>query len=150
MGIDTIVPIIGEHSERKVIKPERLEKILVSAAKQSLKGAVPVLQEQISVKDFIKKSQFSPNTIKLIAYCTNADKVSLKQILAEAAANKNATPKEVADIVILIGPEGDFSPAEVDLALSNGFKPLTLGQSRLRTETAAVFACACVYSSLGE
>lgn len=150
MGIDTIVPIIGEHSERKVIKPERLEKILVSAAKQSLKGAVPVLQEQISVKDFIKKQQFSSNTIKLIAYCTNADKVSLKQILDEAAANKNATPEEVADIVILIGPEGDFSPAEVDLALSNGFTPLTLGQSRLRTETAAVFACACVYSSLGE
>lgn len=147
MGVDTIVPVIGEHSERKIIKPERLEKILVSAAKQSLKGAIPVLSEQISVKEFIKTANFSSDAIKLIAYCGPMDKVSLNEVLLHS--NKTATCNKAAEIVILIGPEGDFSDGEVQLALERGFKPLTLGNSRLRTETAAVFACACVYSCLG-
>lgn len=147
MGIDVIVPAIGEHSERKIVKPERLEKILVSAAKQSLKAAIPVLSEQISVKEYIKSSNLSSNAIKLIAYCGDKEKVSLNEVLE--SAKKTAACGKAAEIVILIGPEGDFSEQEVQLALENGFKPLTLGKSRLRTETAAVFACACVYSCLG-
>jgi len=136
MGVDTVVPVIGEHSERKVIKPERLEKILVSAAKQSLKGAVPVLADAVSVKQFIKEASSLPG-IKLIAYCGEREKITLAQAIAQAGGLPHLT--------ILIGPEGDFSPAEVDAAIAAGFKPLSLGDSRLRTETAAVAAVAGVY-----
>ena len=153
MGVDVVVPVIGEHSERRVIKPERLEKILVSAAKQSLKGAIPVLEEAVTVKDFIKKCAAAEDSsvagdaiaaggeVKLIAYCGEQEKVTLAQAVQKAAA---ANP-EAPHITILIGPEGDFSPAEVDAAIEAGFSPLTLGDSRLRTETAAVAAVAGVY-----
>ena len=140
MGVDTVVPVIGEHSERKVIKPERLEKILVSAAKQSLKGAVPVLQGAVSVKQFLKDSASRPG-VKLIAYCGEQEKITLREAvqLAKEILPDNPT------LTILIGPEGDFSPAEVDAAVAAGYRPLTLGDSRLRTETAAVAAVAGVY-----
>ena len=153
MGVDVVVPVIGEHSERRVIKPERLEKILVSAAKQSLKGAIPVLEEAVPVKDFIKKCAAAEDSsvagdaiaaggeVKLIAYCGEQEKVTLAQAVQKAVA---ANP-EAPHITILIGPEGDFSPAEVDAAIEAGFSPLTLGDSRLRTETAAVAAVAGVY-----
>lgn len=158
MGVDAVVPVVGEHSERRVIKPERLEKILVSAAKQSLKGAVPVLREAVSVKQFIEDSVSAPG-VKLIAYCGEQEKVSLAQAVAEAkalasGAVEGAAGGDVAGasgnpgkpcITILIGPEGDFSPAEVGAAVEAGFRPLTLGESRLRTETAAVAAVAGVY-----
>lgn len=140
MGMDTVVPVIGEHSERKIIKPERLEKILVSAAKQSLKGAIPVLQEAVSVKQFLKEAASMPG-VKLIAYCGEQEKISLAQAVQQAQALLPDSPT----LTILIGPEGDFSPAEVDAAIAAGFKPLTLGDSRLRTETAAVAAVAGVY-----
>ena len=140
MGLDVVVPVIGEHSERRIIKPERLEKILVSAAKQSLKGAIPVLEEAISVKQFIKDCAGAEG-IKLIAYCGEQEKVTLAQAVQKAAAANPDAPR----ITILIGPEGDFSPAEVDAAIAAGFSPLTLGDSRLRTETAAVAAVAGVY-----
>ena len=140
MGVDVVVPVIGEHSERRIIKPERLEKILVSAAKQSLKGAIPVLEEAISVKQFIKDCAGAEG-IKLIAYCGEQEKVTLAQAVQKAAAANPDAPR----ITILIGPEGDFSPAEVDAAIGAGFSPLTLGDSRLRTETAAVAAVAGVY-----
>ena len=140
MGVDVVVPVIGEHSERRIIKPERLEKILVSAAKQSLKGAIPVLEEAISVKQFIKDCAGAEG-IKLIAYCGEQEKVTLAQAVQKAAAANPDAPR----ITILIGPEGDFSPAEVDAAIAAGFSPLTLGDSRLRTETAAVAAVAGVY-----
>lgn len=142
MGVDTVVPVIGEHSERRVIKPERLEKILVSAAKQSLKGAVPQLQDAVSVKQFIKDSASLPG-VKLIAYCGEQEKVTLREAVEEVVAVGKPC------ITILIGPEGDFSPAEVDAAVEAGFKPLTLGESRLRTETAAVAAVAGVYFMCG-
>jgi 16S rRNA (uracil1498-N3)-methyltransferase len=140
MGIDEVVPVIGEHSERRIIKPERLEKILVSAAKQSLKGAIPVLRDAVSVKQFIKECAAAEG-VKLIAYCGEQEKVTLAQAVQKAvAANPGASR-----ITILIGPEGDFSPAEVEAAIGAGFLPLTLGDSRLRTETAAVAAVAGVY-----
>jgi 16S rRNA (uracil1498-N3)-methyltransferase len=140
MGVDVIAPVIGEHSERRIIKPERLEKILVSAAKQSLKGAIPVLQEAVSVKQFIKEHAEVPG-VKLIAYCGEQEKVTLAQAVKEA---RNLLP-DSPTLTILIGPEGDFSPAEVDAAIAAGFRPLTLGDSRLRTETAAIASVAGVY-----
>jgi 16S rRNA (uracil1498-N3)-methyltransferase len=140
MGIDEVVPVIGEHSERRIIKPERLEKILVSAAKQSLKGAIPVLRDAVSVKQFIKECAAAEG-VKLIAYCGEQEKVTLAQAVQKAVAANPGAPR----ITILIGPEGDFSPAEVDAAIGAGFSPLTLGDSRLRTETAAVAAVAGVY-----
>ena len=140
MGVDTIVPVIGEHSERRIIKPERLEKILVSAAKQSLKGAIPTLHEAISVKEFIKDAASTPG-VKLIAYCGEKEKVTLGWAVKQAISEYPDKPT----LTILIGPEGDFSPAEVDAAIAAGFKPLTLGDSRLRTETAAVASVAGVY-----
>ncbi|MBQ8645124.1 MAG: 16S rRNA (uracil(1498)-N(3))-methyltransferase [Bacteroidales bacterium] len=157
MGIDVVAPVIGEHSERRIIKPERLEKILVSAAKQSLKGAVPVLRETVPVKEFIRNAASLPG-VKLIAYCGEQDKVTLAEAIAmakeqadasgSASAAEGAMPtfgKNTPAITILIGPEGDFSPAEVEAAMAAGFHPLTLGSSRLRTETAAVAAVAGVY-----
>ena len=177
MGVDVVVPVIGEHSERRIIKPERLEKILVSAAKQSLKGTIPVLKEAVPVKQFIKESAGASgvcgagaagtsgvcgagaveNTlsaggdVKLIAYCGEQEKVTLAQAVqmardkAAAVASGSTKTGCTPRITILIGPEGDFSPAEVDAAIAAGFSPLTLGDSRLRTETAAVAAVAGVY-----
>ena len=140
IGLDEVSPVIGEHSERRVFKTARIEKILVSAAKQSLKGAVPVVHEPVSVKEFIEG--FAGSTLaplKLIAYCfedENVPRRSIKEVLAEY---------EGRDIVILIGPEGDFSRAEAELALAHGFIPVHLGDSRLRTETAALTAVSAVY-----
>ena len=140
MGVDIVVPVIGEHSERRIIKPERLEKILVSAAKQSLKGAVPQLKDAVTVKEFLKGSA---QGVKLIAYCGEQEKVTLAAAVAQA--KEMAAQHSLPAITILIGPEGDFSPAEVEAAIAAGYRPLTLGDSRLRTETAAVAAVAGVY-----
>jgi 16S rRNA (uracil1498-N3)-methyltransferase len=129
IGISEITPIICDHSERKVIKPERYEKILQSAMKQSLKAYMPVLNEAVSFKDFIT-SEITSEGLKCIAHCEESDKKSLKSILLP-------TKK----VTVLIGPEGDFSTEEIALAKSHGFIPVTLGQSRLRTETAAIAAC---------
>ena len=136
IGLDEISPVIGEHSERRVFKTARIEKILVSAAKQSLKGAVPVVNEPVSVKEFIKNNDAE---LKLIAYCFEDERVprrSVKEVLQSY---------EGTDIVVLIGPEGDFSREEAELAIANGFIPVHLGDSRLRTETAALTSVAAVY-----
>ncbi len=127
IGIDSITPIICDHSERKVIKAERYEKILQSAMKQSLSSHLPKLNEAISFKTFIKQD-FTGDLF--IAHCEETDRKSLKQ---ELNPNQNVT--------ILIGPEGDFSVKEIEMALSNNFIPVTLGETRLRTETAAIVAC---------
>ncbi|RED49580.1 16S rRNA (uracil(1498)-N(3))-methyltransferase [Seonamhaeicola aphaedonensis] len=127
IGIDTITPIICDHSERKVIKPERFERILQSAMKQSLSCYIPLLNEAMSFKDFIRQSHEGD---LFIAHCEETDKKILKQALR---------PK--SEITILIGPEGDFSSEEIKLAIANKFIPVTLGNSRLRTETAAIVAC---------
>lgn len=141
IGIDTISPVIGEHSERRVFKTARLEKILTSAAKQSLKAAIPVVNEPVSVKEFISanRREEEDRTLKLIAYCFEDESVprrSIKEVLEGF---------EGSEIIVMIGPEGDFSKAEAELALESGFIPVHLGASRLRTETAAVTAAEAVY-----
>ena len=127
IGIDTITPIICDNSERKIIKADRYEKILQSAMKQSLHCYLPKLNETILYKEFIAQD-FSGQ--KFIAHCEESDKKSLKQSL-----------KPSQDIIILIGPEGDFNTKEIELALQHNFNPVTLGETRLRTETAAIVAC---------
>ena len=139
IGFDELSPIIGEHSERKVLKTPRVEKILVSAAKQSLKAAVPEVNEPVSVKEFIKAAKDETDTLKLIAYCFEDERVprrSIKEVLGTF---------EGTDIIVMIGPEGDFSHSEAEAALAVGFIPVHLGESRLRTETAALTAAASAY-----
>lgn len=127
IGINEITPIICEHSERTNVKTDRFEKILHSAMKQSVQFYMPKLNEPISFNDFVEGTE---KDCKLyIAHCEETEKKLLKKELA---------PKE--KITILIGPEGDFSPKEIQLALSRGFVPVSLGNTRLRTETAAVVA----------
>jgi 16S rRNA (uracil1498-N3)-methyltransferase len=127
IGIQEITPIICEHSERKVVKNDRFQKIIESAMKQSLHYYIPKLNEPITYKEFIKKD-FKGQ--KFIAHCEETDKKSLKEALI---LNENIT--------LLIGPEGDFSTKEIQLALENNYIPISLGKTRLRTETAAVVAC---------
>jgi 16S rRNA (uracil1498-N3)-methyltransferase len=125
IGIDEITPIICKRSERKVIKTKRGNRILLSAIKQSLKYYLPILNEAISLTDFLKKNI---DATKYIAHCEDGEKNELKTV---NKANK---------YLILIGPEGDFSNKEIDLALQNQFKAVSLGTSRLRTETAGTIA----------
>jgi len=125
IGIDEITPIICHHSERKVVKTERCNRILLSAMKQSLKHHLPKLNEGTSFKDFIKQD-FEGN--KYIAHCEEGKKIELRK------------EKKEKRTLILIGPEGDFSINEIDIALQNEFKSVSLGNSRLRTETAGIVA----------
>ena len=127
IGIDEITPLLSEHSERKIIKPERLEKILVSAIKQSVKAYLPKLNELTQFSDLIN-TDFSGK--KYIAHCNDGDKKHLKNRIG---SRENA--------FILIGPEGDFSQEEVEQAKGHGFEEISLGDARLRTETAGVVAC---------
>jgi 16S rRNA (uracil1498-N3)-methyltransferase len=127
IGIQEITPIICDRSERKVINLERFEKIILSAMKQSNETYLPKLNEAISFKEFIKQKN---EGLQLIAHCEETDKKSLKDILK---------PNE--SVTMLIGPEGDFSEKEIALALENDYQPVTLGNTRLRTETAAIVAC---------
>lgn len=139
IGFDVLSPVFGDHSERKVLKTSRVEKILVSAAKQSLKAAVPQVNEPVSVKEFIKEASGDSESLKLIAYCFEDERVprrSIKEVLNSF---------EGTDITVMIGPEGDFSRTEAEAALASGFIPVHLGESRLRTETAALTAAASVY-----
>ncbi len=162
LGLDEIVPVIGEHSERRVFKPERLRRILLAASKQSLKGAIPLVAEPVSVKDFIKAS--APSDLRLICCCFEGEvpRLSIFDALASVAGSRtvrtagnepcdlNRTPasgKDLPRISILIGPEGDFSREEAALAIEAGFIPVHLGPSRLRTETAALTAVEAVYLS---
>jgi 16S rRNA (uracil1498-N3)-methyltransferase len=127
IGIQEITPIICDHSERKVIKTDRFQKILESAMKQSLHYYLPKLNEPIAFKDFIKDKKKGQ---LFIAHCEETDKKSLKNEL-----------KLNEDVTILIGPEGDLSVKEIQLASDNIFIPVSLGTTRLRTETAALVAC---------
>ena len=140
IGVDRIVPLIGEHSERKVYKTDRAKRIALSAAKQSLKARVPEIAEPVTVKEFIasSSSDLFRGSLRLIAYCFEGDQErrSIKDVLAQTKAT---------EIIVLIGPEGDFSPEEAKLAIEHGYVPVHLGPSRLRTETAAVTAAEAVY-----
>ncbi|QLG46662.1 16S rRNA (uracil(1498)-N(3))-methyltransferase [Costertonia aggregata] len=130
IGVNEITPIICERSERKVIKKERLEKVMQSAMKQSLRAYLPKLNDAIPMTDFLAKEH---NGLLFIAHCEEEEKMDLKR---RVAADK--------DVTILIGPEGDFSVPEIKSAYENGFWPVSLGESRLRTETAALVACTTV------
>ena len=126
IGVDEITFIRTEHSERDVIKTERIEKIAVSAMKQSQKAKLPVLNGMVSFNDFVKR-EFEGD--KFIAHCEPGNKTNLKDIVVPGK-----------DTLVMIGPEGDFSSTEIELALKAGFRPVSLGPSRLRTETAALVA----------
>jgi 16S rRNA (uracil1498-N3)-methyltransferase len=127
IGISEITPIICDHSERKFIKTDRFDKIIQTALKQSNQYFLPKLNEPITFKEFVSK-QISGQ--KLIAHCEQTNKKLLKEIVK---------PNE--NITILIGPEGDFSEKEIQLGLENKYIPISLGNTRLRTETAAIVAC---------
>ena len=132
IGFDELTPLCCRYSERKVIKPERIEKILVSAAKQSLKAYVPRLNPMQTFKEFMtnnSQSSFQDSQL-FIAHCYDQP----KQHLLHAC-------QPTGNVVVMVGPEGDFSEEEVELALRNSFQAITLGESRLRTETAGVVAC---------
>lgn len=170
LGVDEIVPLIGERSERKVVKTERLERVVLSAAKQSLKAYLPEVRQALTVKDFFtQQTEIEGRSLKLIAYCSEeGERLSIMKALRdrlpltdemrertgyaagqiEDAINGSSseTKIETADhITILIGPEGDFSPKEVEAAFAAGFIPVHLGSSRLRTETAGLTAAEAVY-----
>ena len=125
IGIDEITPIICNRSERKTIKTERGNRILLSAMKQSLKYHLPKLNEATNFNEFIKKDL---EGAKYIAHCEDSKKNELKTI------------SKTEKTLILIGPEGDFSPKEIKLAVENQFKSVSLGTSRFRTETAGIIA----------
>lgn len=127
IGIDAVIPLLSHYSERKEIKPERLEKVMISAMKQSIKAYLPVLNPMQTFKKTITTS-FAGQ--RFIAHCNEGEKVLLRDTVIKGK-----------DVFILIGPEGDFSTEEVEMAVNKGFIPISLGDSRLRTETAALVAC---------
>src|SRR5690554_3674407 len=130
IGVHEITPILCDRSERKAIKMERMEKVVLSAMKQSLRTYLPKLNTAISFKDYMDLPKEGD---LFIAHCEKDRKKELFHSLR---------PKQ--DTVILIGPEGDFSMAEIDSALHHGFKAVALGETRLRTETAAIVACTTI------
>lgn len=127
IGITNIIPFISEHSERKTIKTSRLEKIIISAMKQSLKYHKPELEELTTFEEIISRP-YSYN--KYVAHLETENPQTLKS---------SYMPGE--DSIIIIGPEGDFSPVEIQLAKEKSFNIVSLGNSRLRTETAGLVAC---------
>lgn len=132
IGINRFVPILCARSERREIKPERLERIAISAMKQSLKATLPIIEPMTPLDALIDESQ--PQQ-RFIAYC---DRSIPRLMLAREA-------KPATDTLVIIGPEGDFSPDEIHLALNSGFTPVTLGDNRLRTETAALVAADTIH-----
>jgi 16S rRNA (uracil1498-N3)-methyltransferase len=126
IGVDRIIPVVCKQSERQIIKPERLIKILIEAIKQSGQAYLPQLQELTGFDNFIKQNT---DDKMLIAFCTEDQKRLLKSVI---------NPGE--NITILIGPEGDFTREEIKVAFDSGYTGISLGQNRLRTETAGVVA----------
>ncbi len=127
IGIDQIIPLICKHSERRALKSDRIEKILISAMKQSGQVYLPVFKQSITFMDLVSQP-FDGD--KLIAHCGYGEKRELKDTI---------TPGK--NVLILIGPEGDFDSEEINFAVTMGFVPISLGKTRLRTETAGLVAC---------
>lgn len=127
IGLDAITFLNCRFSERKVVKADRVERIVVSAMKQSLKYSKPAVGEMTDFRKFVTAER--PGA-KFIAHCHESERVLLKDVLV---------PGE--DVTVLVGPEGDFSPEEVEMAIAAGYRPVSLGSSRLRTETAGLVAC---------
>jgi 16S rRNA (uracil1498-N3)-methyltransferase len=127
IGVEEITPLLCEHSERKVVKPDRIEKIIVSAMKQSLNLNFPKINQPAEFKDFLR---LRTETTKCIAYCE-------EKVITFAETISSGSPT-----LAMIGPEGDFSKHEVEMAISKEFIPVSLGRNRLRTETAGMVSCA--------
>jgi len=127
IGVDEITPLLCRYSERKQIREDRLEKIILSAAKQSLTPYLPKLNSLTDYSSFVSQAK---EETRFIAHCYKEEKRELKDEIQKGKS-----------CLVLIGPEGDFSEEEVKKALSSGFVPVSLGNSRLRTETAGVVAC---------
>lgn len=127
IGVDEITPLLCSHSERKVIKDERLERVVIAAMKQSVKAFMPKLNPLTKFVDFVKESVEAE---KYIAHCYDKPKTALKDVATQGTSS-----------IVMIGPEGDFSEEEVALAEANGFQAVALGKERLRTETAGIVAC---------
>lgn len=161
LGVDQIVPVISEHSIRTSVKKERLEALALSATKQSLKSYLPEIADSISVSDFLNKCSCKDGEasarriLKLIAHCEEGEKKTIRQRLEDFMKAYRRTDGVIdgddcqaskdLSVVIMIGPEGDFSTREIVLALQKGFLPVTLGESRLRVETAAVVSVSEIY-----
>ncbi len=128
IGVDEITPLLCQFSERKQVKDDRLEKILLSACKQSIQAVFPVLNPITGFAEMVTTTKAACNAI---AHCYPLDKQDFRTLCSD-----------FSDILVLIGPEGDFSPEEVDMAIAKGFIPVSLGESRLRTETAGIMVCA--------
>jgi 16S rRNA (uracil1498-N3)-methyltransferase len=128
IGIDEITFIKCEHSERKQVNMERIEKIAISAMKQSLKAWLPKINPLTDIKNFIANTH--KDVHYFVAHLESGEKKHLKDLTTKQSKS-----------CILIGPEGDFSPSEIEMALKNNFSPVTLGPSRLRTETAGIISC---------
>lgn len=127
IGVNTFIPLLAERSERREIKTERLEKIAVSAMKQSLKATLLTICPMTPLREVIR---MMPDAQRMVAYCDpSVPRVDFTHVY-----------KPGCDTLILIGPEGDFSPSEIKMTLDAGFRPVTLGENRLRTETAALYA----------
>lgn len=148
MGVDEIYPIFGDYSERRVFKRDRTERIMIAAAKQSHKGAIPVLHDPLTVREFLERKpssksdkQLSESTpLRLICYCDEVESLGAVKISITEALCKGPS-----DVIVMIGPEGDFSREEIAMAIKSGWQPVSLGNSRLRIETAALTAVAAVY-----
>ena len=162
MGVDAITPLLCRHSERKTINEERLRKIMIAAAKQSLKTTFPTLHPLTKIEDFLSQAQAED---RFIAHCMTEEEVAVyAEHLSHADQSDPSDPSVAGSIqsayaptddkqalwrmirrgcsvIILIGPEGDFSPEELKMAIDKGYKPCSLGKTRLRTETAGLFAC---------
>lgn len=153
IGVDRVTPLVCEHSERRIFKYERAQRLILSASKQSLKTLFPVLDDIVKASDFIATVGSSSseneggNALKLMGHCREGEKEAITSILGEAKAHwitmRDSQSKPY--IIIMIGPEGDFSIEEIDLALKSDYKVMHLGNSRMRVETAAVTAVSAVY-----
>jgi 16S rRNA (uracil1498-N3)-methyltransferase len=125
IGIDRITPLVCDHSERRKIRKDRLERVILSATKQSVKARLPVLDDLVSLNEFVNNNLYDGNNF--IAHCGEGERYEL----ITSVSTKNP-------VMVMIGPEGDFSPQEIELSIKSGLKPVSLGLSRLRTETAGV------------
>ncbi|WP_430811819.1 MULTISPECIES: 16S rRNA (uracil(1498)-N(3))-methyltransferase [unclassified Carboxylicivirga] len=131
LGLDEITPLLCHHSERKKVRTDRIERVVIAAMKQSLKAHLPKINELTPFDTFLKSKD---NTTGYIAHCYNSEKQALKTAY-----------RPHSDCIICIGPEGDFSEDEIEAALRHEFIPVSLGQSRLRTETAGLIACHTIH-----
>ena len=145
IGIDRITPVICDHSERGALKTDRLERIALSAMKQSLQARRPLIDPPVNLPLFLKNLNSHIHTFthshiqKYVCYCVGDDRRTLHQLYTPGT-----------DALVLIGPEGDFSPHEIAAVLAQGFQPVTLGNNRLRTETAALYALTALNFMNGE